>query len=274
MQLKLFRHLWGMQGGIDVLFRQIKAAGYIGVEAGLPPLPQREQFAAELKVHNLEFIGMIFSEGNDVAGHIASFETQLQEIKAFKPAKVTAHSGRDEFDLNQARAFVQAALKIEKQIGVTVGHETHRGRIFFNPWITRDLLAEFTDLKLTCDFSHWCVVAERMTWDRKCPIGLYADRCIHLHSRVGYEQGPQVPDPAAPEYAAHLAISEGWWEQIWKSQQARGVRESTLTPEFGPPGYLHTLPYTNVPVADLVSVCDGMAERELRRFNEMFSRSG
>ena len=43
-------------------------------------------------------------------------------------------------------------------------------------------------------------------------------------------------------------------------------RSSTLTPEFGPPPYLHTLPHTNVPVADLAAVCDWMASRQRDRF--------
>ena len=56
------------------------------------------------------------------------------------------------------------------------------------------------------------------------------------------------------------------WDMIWKSQRARGLAESTLTPEFSPPPYLHTLPHTNVPVADLANVCDWMARRQIKQF--------
>jgi hypothetical protein len=97
-------------------------------------------------------------------------------------------------------------------------------------------------------------------------IALAARQCHHMHARVGLEKGPQVPDPAAPEYAAHLKAHEGWWNIIWQAQSARGVTESTLTPEFAPPPYMHTLSHTNVPVADLADVCDWMARRQKINF--------
>jgi hypothetical protein len=109
-------------------------------------------------------------------------------------------------------------------------------------------------------------VAERLLDDCGPIIELAASRCIHIHARVGYEEGPQVPDPSAPEYQRHVEAHERWWDLVWKSQQARGFAHSTLTPEFGPPGYLHTLPHTNVPVADLDRVCKYMADRLAARF--------
>ena len=41
---------------------------------------------------------------------------------------------------------------------------------------------------------------------------------------------------------------------------------STLTPEFGPAPYLHLLPHTQTPVADLADICDWMARRQAGRF--------
>ena len=46
------------------------------------------------------------------------------------------------------------------------------------------------------------------------------------------------------------------------AQQARGADETTLTPEFGPPPYLHTLLCTQQPVAGLEAICDWMALRQ------------
>ena len=34
--------------------------------------------------------------------------------------------------------------------------------MLYNPWVTRDMCRLFPDLKLTADFSHFCVVAERV----------------------------------------------------------------------------------------------------------------
>lgn len=37
-----------------------------------------------------------------------------------------------------------------------------------------------------------------------------------------------------------------------------------MTPEFGPDGYLHTLPFTNAPVADLWEINTWMGREERR----------
>jgi hypothetical protein len=70
----------------------------------------------------------------------------------------------------------------------------------------------------------------------------------HAHtSCVGYPQDPQVPHPAAPEYADALASHQRCRQAIWSVQRNRGYGVATMTPEFGPDGYLHTLPLTNHP---------------------------
>jgi hypothetical protein len=53
---------------------------------------------------------------------------------------------------------------------------------------------------------------------------------------------------------------------IWDAQDKRGITESTLTPEFGAPDYLHTLPYSRMPVANLWDICNWQAERQRERF--------
>ena len=99
-----------------------------------------------------------------------------------------------------------------------VSHETHRQRYFATPWQTRHILRQFPDLRITCDFSHWVCVCERLLPDMGETISLAAQHCHHIHARVGFAEGPQVPDPSAPEYAADLAAHEAWWEEIWQSQ--------------------------------------------------------
>ena len=81
---------------------------------------------------------------------------------------------------------------------------------------------------------------------------------------MGYEEGPQVPDPRAPEWFRHLEAHENWWALVRASQKARAMAVATVTPEFGPAPYLHTLPFTQAPVADLAHICDWMARRFVR----------
>ena len=153
---------------------------------------------------------------------------------------------------------------------VPVSNETHRGRILYNPWVTSRMLERFPSLKLCCDFSHWVCVCERLLDTETDIIQQAADHCIHLHARVGYEEGPQVPDPRAPEYQLHVEAHERWWKMVWDSQIARNVSVSTLTSEYGPLNYLHTLPFSQTPVANLWEVCEWQTQRQAARFKELF----
>lgn len=212
---------------------------------------------------------MAFTSGADVREHARSLQAQVKRAKEMGATKLTVHGGSDAWSMSQAREFYADAVEIERQGGLPLAHETHRGRVFFNPWTTRDLLATFPSLKLCCDFSHRVNVAERLSGDgeQRSTLALCAGRCAHLHARVGYAEGPQVPDPSAPEYAAELAAHESWWDAIVATQRAAGATALTITPEFGPPGYLHTLPHTNVPVADLSQEVAWMARRLRRRYD-------
>jgi hypothetical protein len=80
-----------------------------------------------------------------------------------------------------------------------------------------------------------------------------------------------VPDPRAPEYQRHVEAHERWWQIIWETQAAQGRTVSPLTPEFGPPDYLHTLPYSAMPVADLWEICNWQAQRQAVRFAKQYA---
>jgi sugar phosphate isomerase/epimerase len=272
MQLKLIRHLWGVTLPWEESFPKIRDEGYVGIESPLPSAADETRFRKLLDQHGLEYMPMGFTGGSTVAEHLQSFRDQLAQAKKFKASQITFHSGADHWTRAQAEEFYRSSISIEQEIGLPVAHETHRGRVFFNPWITRDLLLQFPALKLCCDFSHWVCVAERIEWDDSTGsiLKLCAKHCLHIHSRVGYGEGPQVPDPAAPEYQPQVEAHEKWWDVIWESQKQRGLAFSTVTPEFGPPGYLHTLPYTDAPVADLWKVCHYMGDRVAKRFKAKY----
>ncbi|MGH7143758.1 MAG: sugar phosphate isomerase/epimerase family protein [Planctomycetota bacterium] len=274
MQLLTFRSMWGVLGPWgkfpaeqwEAAFPQVKQAGFQGIETGVPQPADQPRFRQLLDTHQFQYIAMIFTAGAGVDDHLASFRSQLEAAGPLKPRLVVSHSGRDAFSPADADRFFEAALKIEADLKIRVAHETHRGRILFNPWVAERLLKRFPELHLCVDFSHWVCVAERLIDDCLPIIDLCATRCRHLHARVGYEEGPQVPDPRAPEYAPHLKAHEAWWNRIWDAQAAAGESETTLDPEFGPPGYMHTLPHTQVPVADLWDICNWMARRERELF--------
>ena len=62
----------------------------------------------------------------------------------------------------KAEEYLLKALEIEKELQIPIVHETHRRRIFWNPFQLRDLLKEnslLRSLKINLDISHWvCVV--------------------------------------------------------------------------------------------------------------------
>lgn len=275
MKLKLIRHLWGVDltHGLQHYIPRWREAGYEAIESSIRTVPDRAGFLRFLKESGFQWVPQIFSRdfvaGGSVDEHLDSLRIQIEECLDHGPIFFNAHSGYDNWSPAEAEEFYGRMLEMEKKLGVPVAHETHRLRWFGTPWQTRHILKLFPDLRLTCDFSHWVCVCERLLPDLDETIAMAARQCLHLHARVGFEEGPQVPDPSAPEYAVHLAAHERWWDVIWQAQRERGVAESFLTPEFGPPPYMHTLPHTNVPVADLATVCDWMASRQAGRFRQM-----
>jgi hypothetical protein len=92
----------------------------------------------------------------------------------------------------------------------------------------------------------------------------------HTHCRVGYDHGPQVPDPRAPEWIPYMEGHEKWWDAIWKAQAARGQQVSTMIAEHGPPNYQQCIPRTQEPVASIWDVNHWVSLRRQRRFEALF----
>lgn len=267
MRLALYRHLWGVRDPVEVALPRFKARGYEGIEAAVPAPEDRARFREVLDEHGLAYAAGVATRGSSAAEHLASFRAQVEDARALGAGFVVCHAGRDGWPEAEADRFFTEALEVERDLGLPVGFETHRGRVTYSPWTTARLLERFPDLKLTCDFSHWVVVCERLLdGEEEAIVRECAERALHLHARVGHEQGPQVSDPTAPEWAPHLDAHERWWRLVWEAQARRGVEVSTLTPEFGPPNYLPTLPHTRAPVVDLEAACDWMAERQAAVF--------
>jgi sugar phosphate isomerase/epimerase len=274
MEIRIFKALWGHDGDLDKAIGMCRENEFHGIE-GPPPLQGgvRRELRARLADSDLDFIAEICTAGGyvpdrraSIAAHLDSLRCQADAASECDPLFLTVIAGCDAWGANESVEFFGKAIDIASELGIAVSFETHRSRSLFNPWITRDILRQLPALKLTCDFSHWCVVCERLIDTEPDVLALCAERAHHIHARVGYDQGPQVPHPAAPEHREALEAHERWWTQIWRSQHARGMAVTTLTPEFGPDGYLHQLPFTGTPVADLIEINRWIAERQKRRF--------
>lgn len=267
MNLRLIRHTWGTNGSWAELFSAFQRAGYHGIETSIPAAGEQGEFQELRDQYGFDLVLQIHTSGRGVDEHLASFRHQLDAALPLHPRVINSHSGLDAWSDAESEKFFAGALAAEQAAGLPICHETHRGRVFYNPWVCRRMMDRFSNLKLCCDFSHWVCVCERLfDEDLEQIAAQCAPRCLHLHARVGHEQGPQVSDPAAAEFAPQLAAHERWWKMIWDAQHARGDAVTTLTPEFGPPPYAPTLPGTNTPLRDVAEVCDWVANRQAARF--------
>lgn len=161
MQLKLAKTLWGVAeageaSSWDSLFSRIKAEGFDAVEA--IPLTWRLDaplFKSLLAKHSLSLICQIHTSGevggsgdyvymgsNKVHDHLASFVKLTGEAKALGAVLINSHSGHDSWGSgDKAINFLKTALRVEAALGVPVVHETHRQRLFSNPYTTAELLS-------------------------------------------------------------------------------------------------------------------------------------
>lgn len=278
MKHKLFKTLWGFDGDYLKAIDEAVVDGYDGIEGPAPPdRVLRDKFSDALRATGLLYIQEICTGGDyvpdrraSVAQHLEALEQELERGRELKPLLVTSMAGCDAWPEAQSIDFFYRGMVLAEQAGINLCYETHRSRTLFNPWVTQRVVEALPEIKLTADFSHWCVVCERLVDTELDVIKRIADNVHHIHARVGYAQGPQVPHPAAPEYADALRAHQRWWALLWNSQRQRGYTVSTMTPEFGPDGYLHQLPFSQIPVADLRAINKWMAETERHHFATVF----
>jgi sugar phosphate isomerase/epimerase len=268
MDLKIYKSLWGMEGPIEQQFERIRAAGFDGVESAAQELNGNnscspEQFQKLLADFGLDYIALVYTEGHE---HAEELRRRAGDALKFNPAKIVAHAGRDTMSFGKTIRFFEQALRIEEELGIPIAHETHRRRPLYSPMSTHVLLRELPDLHINADFSHWCVVTESMLEDHAEALAIAARRAIHIHGRVGYENGPQVPDPRIPEWHDRVHKHETWWDQIIATHIIRGEKTLTFVPEYGPPTYMPTIPATGKPAADLWDICLWSAERFRKHF--------
>jgi sugar phosphate isomerase/epimerase len=266
--LSVFASAWTF-GGLEACRREVDSGVFDGIE-GPPPSSVSESRA--LCGWRLPYIAEICSGGSYAPASSVSFESHLLDVQSQLASAAetgalfcTCLVGSDSWPAAKALDFFGRALELGARFGVELCFETHRSRPTFQPWATAELLRALPELRLTCDFSHWCVVCERLP-DDEAVMSLAIARARHMHARVGYAQGPQVPDPRAPEYEPELLTHESWWQRIALAVAARGELV-TLTPEFGPDGYLQHAPFTGQPVADLAEINRWMAKRQRTRLS-------
>jgi sugar phosphate isomerase/epimerase len=252
-ELKIFATNWGFDGSVDAFCAKAKKEGYDGMEIGWPDdaKEQQEMFAA-LKKHNLQVGFLCGAWQENPAEHFTYFKkivTGAARQTTQRPLYINCHSARDYYGFEQNKKFIDFTTGLAKETGIKILHETHRSRILFAAHVTRAYIEKIPELRLTLDISHWCNVHESMLGDQKETVALALERTDHIHARIGFQDGPQVNDPRAPEWEYAVKEHFAWWDKVVERKKKNGERMTFLT-EFGPPFYMPTLPYTLQPLSD------------------------
>lgn len=251
-KLLFFQTNWGNKLSWDAFCKRAKTSGFDGIDIWLPSNEESQQELKEaLKKHDL-LLNLMHGTNNSISFEesLEQFEQKLIQLLKWNPVLVNCHTGSDFFTMEQNLKFIEVANKLSRQYNIPVYHETHRGRFSYNFPDTKKYLGTNNDLKLTLDISHWMVVHESLLEGLDEELEQVIANTNHIHARVGHAEGPQVNDPQAPEWKRAVKRHLDIWEKIIRKRWKENNGLMTITSEFGPAGYLPTLPYTRIPVSD------------------------
>lgn len=253
MQVLIVSPQWGFEHlAFEDFIIKIEEAGFDGIETGVPEHPtERKNFVRLLGEYKLPIIcHQHQAKGNNIDEFCRSFEYYLNLCMECNPMLINSHSGKDYFSLNDQLRVIDTANEFAIKHNIRVAHETHRGRLGFSPYNAKELFDLRPDMKITADFSHWVCVTESYLENCKDILDEAISRTEHIHARIGYPEGPQVPDPRVTEWQYATNVFMDWWTRIVAHKRASGEKTFTITPEFGPPPYMVTDPSTGKPLAD------------------------
>ena len=250
-ELLFFQTNWGFEGSWEAFLLKTKSSGYDGVEVWLPKNARVQQEVSKgLKKHQLKVIYLCGTNKSlSFKESLLAYENDLKRAIVQKPYAINSHTGSDFFSFEQNMKFLKLANDLSNKYNIPIHHETHRGRFSYALPETKRYLNSDSAFRLTLDISHWMVVHESLLAQQQQLLDKVIERTDHIHARVGFEEGPQVNNPQAPEWDKALNRHLSIWESIILSHWKTG-KPMTITTEFGPPNYLPTAPFTQKPLSD------------------------
>lgn len=250
MELQFFCPRWGSEDiSWERLFEKVKQEGYDGIEYGIArTVPQKEldEVWNIAEKNGLWIIAQHYDTYEpDFSKHFDLYNRWLERISPYPVVKINSQTGKDFFSFEQNKKLIDAAAAT----GLNVVHETHRNKFAFAAHIAKTYLEEIPDLRITLDISHWVCVAESFLEDQPEAIKLAIERTEHVHARVGYTEGPQVPDPRVATWQDALETHLSWWKKVYQRKLTED-KILTITPEFGSFPYMVPLPGSGKPICD------------------------
>jgi sugar phosphate isomerase/epimerase len=270
MKVKFFCPRWGSASlSYSQFFKKVKDSGYDGVEMSLPfNKAEKSDILTLLKDYALELVAQ-HSETTDPDPllHKENYQKHLFNLAEARPLFINSQTGKDYFSFEDNLKLLEISFKLEKETGIPVVHETHRGKFSFAAHITRQYLEKVPDLMLSLDLSHWCNVAESLLHDQPDTMDLALFHTRHIHARVGYAEGPQITDPRLPEWKETLNFHLSCWDTVFENLKRLKREYLPITPEFGPFPYMMHLPFTQMPVANQWEINKYMKELLKARYS-------
>lgn len=283
MQLQYVCTYWGKEElNAGAFIDKVLEEGYDGIEINFP---EETLFQQEFltRLHSLRasthpdfaFIGqqVLPPAKETVNEYIRRMEQRLDFLVSLQPDFINSHTGRDYFSFDDNCRVIEAVQTIALRSGIRIIHETHRGRFAFHASSLLPYLQKFPEMELTADFSHWCAVSESLLQDQAAILEQIIPHAAHIHARIGYEHGPQVNDPFAPEWNDHLSVFIQWWEQILIHARKTGKERFAICTEFGPAPYMPALPFTTQPIGNQWEINTGLKDLLKNQFRhpQLFS---
>ncbi|MDB5111317.1 MAG: Sugar phosphate isomerase/epimerase [Mucilaginibacter sp.] len=270
MNILFFCTRWGSENlsWPDFLLKA-NDSGYDGIETSLPlDAKEQDHILNAINKSGLKLIGQHWDTVEpEFNKHIEEFEQRLGAMALAKPLFITSHTGKDHYTIDQNIQLLSLAQKISSETGVPIIHETHRGKFSFAAHITKTYLEKLPWLRLTLDISHWFNVAESYLTDQPVAVELALQHTDHIHSRIGYTEGPQVNDPRCDEWRETVDHHLNCWDRVIAIQKAKEKPVFTFTSEFGPFPYMNHEIKTKNPVSDQWDINVYMKDLLKKRYN-------
>jgi sugar phosphate isomerase/epimerase len=273
MDIKILSTQWGYEHlDVEVFLRNVKEAGYDGIDTWAPESQTERKILLQLLEElNLSMVSHQYqANGRNINEFCKSYEYYLNLSLELNPILINSHSGKDYFTLDEQLKVLDTAENFALQKNIRVVHETHRGCIGFSPMNFKKLFQLRPQMKITADFSHWVCVTESYLENFEKEILEAVKRADHIHARVGFTEGPQIPDPRNSFWEQNIEFFFILWEQILVHHQTIGSEVFTITPEFGPPPYMWTNLEDNSPVVSQWEINLHMKKLLETKFSQFF----
>lgn len=270
MDIQFYCPRWGSENlSWDLFLEKVVTAGYNGIECGIANAAGNKELDEIWNLaekYKIKMIAQCYDTGEaDFSKNLDLYCAWFEKIKPYPVVKIDSQTGRDFFPFEHNSALIKTATRFTEATGVLVVHETHRNKLLFAVHIAKTYLENIPGMKITLDTSHWVCVAESFLEDQPQAVHLAIERTEHIHARVGYPEGPQVPDPRIDQWQHALNAHLNWWDKV----AGRKKKENallTVTPEFGPFPYMVPLPETGKPITDQWEVNVYMMELLRKRY--------